>query len=111
MNAILSLIISGGVVSMLVAIPLLGVWVLPHVFGIHLEWLFGIVIPYIAVIIFFVGIVYKVVHKRLGRVMAMKILSPEITHKSDIAIAEAIIKSRAKLAQKGPIGPYQEAQW
>ncbi|MHC4740446.1 MAG: 2-C-methyl-D-erythritol 4-phosphate cytidylyltransferase [Planctomycetota bacterium] len=35
----------------------------------------------------------------------------KITHKSDIAIAEAIIKSRAKLAQKGPIGPYQEAQW
>jgi nitrate reductase gamma subunit len=31
------------------------------VFGIHLEWLFGIVIPYLAVIIFFVGIVYKVV--------------------------------------------------
>ncbi len=61
MNAILSLILSGGVVSMLVAIPLLGVWALPHVFGIHLEWLFGIVIPYLAVIIFFVGIVYKVV--------------------------------------------------
>ena len=61
MNAILSLILSGGVVSILVAIPLLGVWALPHVFGIHLEWLFGIVIPYLAVIIFFVGIVYRVV--------------------------------------------------
>ena len=61
MNAILSLILSGGAVSILVAIPLLGVWALPHVFGIHLEWLFGIVIPYIAVIIFFVGIVYRVV--------------------------------------------------
>jgi nitrate reductase gamma subunit len=61
MNAILSLILSGGAVSMLVAIPFLAVWVLPHVFGIHLEWLFGIVIPYLAVIIFFVGIVYKVV--------------------------------------------------
>ena len=61
MNAILSLILSGGAVSILVAIPLLGVWALPHVFGIHLEWLFGIVIPYVAVIIFFVGIVYRVV--------------------------------------------------
>ena len=61
MNAILSLILSGGAISILVAIPLLGVWALPHVFGIHLEWLFGIVIPYVAVIIFFVGIVYRVV--------------------------------------------------
>ena len=61
MNAILSLIVSGGAVSILVAIPFLAVWALPHVFGIHLEWLFGIVIPYLAVIIFFVGIVYKVV--------------------------------------------------
>lgn len=61
MNAILSLILSGGAVSILVAIPFLGVWALPHVFGIHLEWLFGIVIPYLAVIIFFVGIVSRVV--------------------------------------------------
>ena len=61
MNAILSLILSGGAVSILVAIPFLGVWALPYVFGIHLEWLFGIVIPYLAVIIFFVGIVYRVV--------------------------------------------------
>ncbi len=60
MNAILSLIVSGGAVSILVAIPFLAVWALPHVFGIHLEWLFGIVIPYLAVIIFFVGIVYRV---------------------------------------------------
>jgi nitrate reductase gamma subunit len=60
MNAILSLIVSGGVVSILVAIPFLAVWALPHVFGIHLEWVFGIVIPYLAVIIFFVGIVYRV---------------------------------------------------
>lgn len=35
----------------------------------------------------------------------------KITRVSDIAIAEAIIKSRAKLAAKGPIGPYAEAQW
>jgi len=61
MNAILSLMLSGGAISILVAIPFLCVFVLPHVFGIHLEWIFGIVIPYIAVIIFFVGIVYRVV--------------------------------------------------
>ena len=61
MNAIWSLVLSGGAISTLVAIPFLGVLVLPYVFGIHIEWLFGIVIPYIAVIIFFVGIVYKVV--------------------------------------------------
>ena len=35
----------------------------------------------------------------------------KITRVSDIAIAEAIIKSRAKLAAKGPLGPYAEAQW
>ncbi|MBN2271014.1 MAG: 2-C-methyl-D-erythritol 4-phosphate cytidylyltransferase [Sedimentisphaerales bacterium] len=35
----------------------------------------------------------------------------KITRGSDIAIAEAIIKSRAKLAVKGPLGPYAEAQW
>jgi len=35
----------------------------------------------------------------------------KITHGSDIAVAEAIIKSRAKLAAKGPLGPYSEAQW
>jgi nitrate reductase gamma subunit len=61
MNAIFSLILSGGAISMLVAIPFLAVWALPHVFGIHLEWLFGIVIPYLAAIIFFVGIIYRVV--------------------------------------------------
>jgi 2-C-methyl-D-erythritol 4-phosphate cytidylyltransferase len=35
----------------------------------------------------------------------------KITRKSDVAIAEAIIKSRAKPAAKGPKGPYIEAQW
>lgn len=35
----------------------------------------------------------------------------KITHRSDIAIAEAIIKSLPKLQPKGPIGPYIEAQW
>ena len=35
----------------------------------------------------------------------------KITNKADIAIAEAVIKSRPKLSPKGPIGPYIEAQW
>ena len=35
----------------------------------------------------------------------------KITRQSDIAIAEAILKSRPKLTPKGPIGPYNEAQW
>jgi len=55
MNVILSLIVSSAAVFGLVAIAFVGVW------GAHLEWLFGVVIPYLAVIIFFVGIVYRVV--------------------------------------------------
>jgi 2-C-methyl-D-erythritol 4-phosphate cytidylyltransferase len=35
----------------------------------------------------------------------------KITRRSDIAMAEAIIKSRPKLKPEGPIGPYVEAQW
>ncbi|MHC4265712.1 MAG: 2-C-methyl-D-erythritol 4-phosphate cytidylyltransferase [Planctomycetota bacterium] len=35
----------------------------------------------------------------------------KITKKSDIAIAEAIIKSRPKPKKEGYIGPYAEAQW
>jgi len=35
----------------------------------------------------------------------------KITRQSDIAIAEAILKSRPKPMPKGPIGPYIEAQW
>ena len=35
----------------------------------------------------------------------------KITNKSDIAIAEAILKARPKPALKGPAGPYIEAQW
>jgi len=35
----------------------------------------------------------------------------KITRQSDIAIAEAILKSRPKPGPKGPIGPYVEAQW
>ena len=35
----------------------------------------------------------------------------KITRKSDIAIAEAIIKSRPKAKPDGPAGPYAEALW
>jgi len=35
----------------------------------------------------------------------------KITRKSDIAVAEAILKSRPKPMPKGPVGPYIEAQW
>jgi len=35
----------------------------------------------------------------------------KITYKSDIAIAETILRSRPKPVPKGPTGPYIEAQW
>ena len=35
----------------------------------------------------------------------------KITRQSDIAIAEAIIKSRPEPKREGPVGPYIEAQW
>lgn len=35
----------------------------------------------------------------------------KITRPGDVAIAEAILKSRPKLGLKGPVGPYAEAQW
>jgi 2-C-methyl-D-erythritol 4-phosphate cytidylyltransferase len=35
----------------------------------------------------------------------------KITTKADIAIAEAIIKSRPKPKPQGPVGPYGDAQW
>jgi 2-C-methyl-D-erythritol 4-phosphate cytidylyltransferase len=35
----------------------------------------------------------------------------KITYKTDIAIAEAILKSRPEPKPKGPAGPYIEAQW
>jgi 2-C-methyl-D-erythritol 4-phosphate cytidylyltransferase len=35
----------------------------------------------------------------------------KITTKADIAIADAIIKSRPKPKPDGPVGPYYEAQW
>ena len=35
----------------------------------------------------------------------------KITQRSDIAIAEAILKTRPKPKLEGPTGPYVEAQW
>jgi len=35
----------------------------------------------------------------------------KITHQNDIAVAEAILKSRPKPVPEGPLGPYIEAQW
>jgi 2-C-methyl-D-erythritol 4-phosphate cytidylyltransferase len=35
----------------------------------------------------------------------------KITRQSDVAIAEAILKSRPRPKPEGPIGPYAEAQW
>ena len=35
----------------------------------------------------------------------------KITHQSDVAIAEAILKSRPSPRPQGPAGPYIEAQW
>ena len=35
----------------------------------------------------------------------------KITGKNDVAIAEAILKSRPKPPPKGTIGPYADAQW
>jgi len=35
----------------------------------------------------------------------------KITRSNDIAVAEAILKSRPKPVPKGPVGPYIEAQW
>lgn len=35
----------------------------------------------------------------------------KITRQSDIAVAEAILKSRPKPLPEGPVGPYIEAQW
>jgi nitrate reductase gamma subunit len=59
MNFIIGIIISSIIVGVLVLIPLVGVWAL------HLDTLFGVVIPYLALATFFVGIVARVV--RWGR--------------------------------------------
>jgi nitrate reductase gamma subunit len=55
MNFIISIIISSIIVGMLVLIPLAGVWAL------DLHTLFGVVIPYLALATFFVGIVARVI--------------------------------------------------
>jgi nitrate reductase gamma subunit len=55
MNFIISIIISSIIVGVLVLIPLAGVWAL----GLHA--LFGVVIPYLALAAFFVGMVARVV--------------------------------------------------
>ncbi len=50
----------------------------------------------------------------LGQKVAIVETDPsniKITHKTDIAIAEAILKSRPKPRPEGPIGPYADAQW
>ncbi|MHC4075543.1 MAG: 2-C-methyl-D-erythritol 4-phosphate cytidylyltransferase [Planctomycetota bacterium] len=50
----------------------------------------------------------------LGRGVSIVETDPsniKITRLSDVAIAEAIIKSRPKPGPKGPTGPYVEAQW
>jgi len=52
--------------------------------------------------------------ERLGRPVAVVPTDRsniKITHKGDVPIAEAIIKSRPKPKPDGPIGPYIEAQW
>ena len=35
----------------------------------------------------------------------------KITTRADITLAQAIIRSRPKLAPKGPRAPFEEAQW
>jgi 2-C-methyl-D-erythritol 4-phosphate cytidylyltransferase len=50
----------------------------------------------------------------LGEKVTIVVADPsniKITHRSDIAVAEAIIKSRPKPKPEGYIGPYGEAQW
>lgn len=55
MNIVLSLTISSIAIFGLVVIAFFGVWVA------HLNLLFGVIIPYVAVAIFFVGMIYRVV--------------------------------------------------
>ena len=55
MNFIVSIIVSGFVVTVLVLIPWVGIWVW------DLKVLFGIIIPYLAFLTFFVGIIYRVI--------------------------------------------------
>lgn len=55
MNFIVSIMVSGFVVTVLVLIPWVGIWVW------DLKVLFGIIIPYLAFLTFFVGIIYRVI--------------------------------------------------
>ncbi|MGD9073782.1 MAG: sulfate reduction electron transfer complex DsrMKJOP subunit DsrM [Desulfobacteraceae bacterium] len=55
MNFIVSIVVSGFIVTVLVLIPLVGVW------AFDMRVLFGIVIPYLAFLTFFVGIIYRVI--------------------------------------------------
>jgi nitrate reductase gamma subunit len=55
MNFIVSIIVSGFVVTVLVLIPWVGIWVW------DLKVLFGIIIPYLAFLTFFVGMIYRVI--------------------------------------------------
>jgi len=55
MNFIISILFSGFAVSVLVLIPLVGVWAL------DLKVLFGIIVPYAAMATFFIGIVVRVI--------------------------------------------------
>ena len=55
MNFIMSIVIAGVAVTLVVLLPLIGVGAL------GLTWLFGIVVPYAAMAVFFAGIVYRVI--------------------------------------------------
>jgi nitrate reductase gamma subunit len=55
MNFIISILFSGFAVSVLVLIPWVGVWAL------DLQVLFGVIVPYAAMVTFFVGIVVRVI--------------------------------------------------
>ena len=55
MNFVVSIVFSGAVVTLLVLIPWVGVW------AFDLRVLFGIVIPYAALLVFFGGLVGKVI--------------------------------------------------
>jgi len=55
MNFIVSIVVSGFIVTVLVLIPLVGVW------AFDMRALFGIIIPYLAFLTFFVGLIYRVI--------------------------------------------------
>ena len=55
MNFIVSIVVSGFIVTVLVLIPLVGVW------AFDMRVLLGIIIPYLAFLTFFVGLIYRVI--------------------------------------------------